>query len=301
MKKLGYTVLGILLIGLIWYLFLKSYDYTIRFKANTFPGAINQMLKQWDLKAGTIDKTEQNGSIYQLTQEMSFSDSIHRYEWNIQPLTDSTSRVQVNVTDINHSFSNKIKVPFSDTDFEKRSRRTVREFMKALNEHINKFKVGIVGKDSIEASYYAYVTVKTKQEEKALGMIKDFPYIIGFLKENNIKQSGIPFLQVTEWNQVADSVTYNFCFPIVYNDSLPKHKEIKYKKNKAIPAIKATYYGNYITSDRAWYRLLDYANKENITVISKPIEYFYHNPNQGGNELSWKAEIFLPLKEQGIE
>ncbi len=301
MKKLGYTALGILLIGLIWYLFIKPYDYTIRFKANTFPGAINQMLKQWDPKTGTIAKIEQNGSIYQLTQQMAFNDSIHRYEWNIQPLTDSTSRVQVNVTDINHSFSNKIKVPFSDTDFEKRSRKTAREFIKALNEHITKFKVSVSGIDELEATFCAYVSVTTKQTEKAIGMMANYPNLTGFLKDNDIKENGIPFVEVTNWDKMTDTVTYDFCFPIVYHDSLPKNNTIKYKKRQPIKGLKAIYNGNYITSDRAWYALMDYAKKNNIEVEAKPIEVFYNNPNQGGDELSWKAEIFLPLKEQGIE
>ncbi len=301
MKKLGYSVLGILLIGIIWYLFLKPYDYTIRFKANTFSGAINQSLKLWNTRQKASEKIVQNGSIYDLTQHLKFNDSTYRYQWHIQPLTDTTSRVRVDIQDIDNSLMNKIKVPFSDTDFEKRSRKTVEEFIKKLNKHIKKFKVRIEGYDTINGSYCAYIPVKTKQSEKAMGMMRYFPDLVGFIKENNIKENGEPFLEITNWNQKTDSVSYNFCYPIVYSDSLPEHKEIKYENKDMVEGIKAVYNGNYITSDRAWYRLLDYAKKNNIDVIPKPIEFFYNNPHQGGNELEWKAEIFLPLRKNNNE
>ena len=56
------------------------------------------------------------------------------------------------------------------------------------------------------------------------------------------------------------------------------------------------YNGNYITSDRAWYELLDDAERKNIEVHQTPVEVFYNNPNYGGDELNWKAEIYMPLK-----
>ena len=70
-----------------------------------------------------------------------------------------------------------------------------------------------------------------------------------------------------------------------------------HKQYNGVKAIKATYNGNYITSDRAWYALLDYAEKNDILIDKKPLEVFYSNPNFGGDELLWEAEIFMPIKE----
>ena len=60
--------------------------------------------------------------------------------------------------------------------------------------------------------------------------------------------------------------------------------------------MKAIYNGNYITSDRAWYSLHDYANKNNIKIEENPTEIFHNNPNMGGDELKWKTEVFIPIK-----
>jgi len=43
--------------------------------------------------------------------------------------------------------------------------------------------------------------------------------------------------------------------------------------------------------------LLDYAENHDIVVDKKPLEVFYSNPNFGGDELQWEAEIFMPIKE----
>jgi effector-binding domain-containing protein len=102
---------------------------------------------------------------------------------------------------------------------------------------------------------------------------------------------------VNSWNREADSLDFNFCFPIVRSERLPEYPGISYKRIFSKKALKAVYNGNYITSDRAWYALLDYAHRNNIPVEETPVEVFYNNPNMGGNALTWKAEIFLPIKE----
>ena len=126
-------------------------------------------------------------------------------------------------------------------------------------------------------------------------MMRSFPFINSVLVQNGLELNGVPFIEVTQWNMEKDSIAYNFCYPIIQSDSLPFIKGISYQTFQGKKALKAIYNGNYITSDRAWYALLDYAEKNNIEVENKPVEFFFNNPNMGGNELRWKAEVFLPL------
>jgi len=294
-KKLVLAISTLLLGGLTWYLFIKPYDYTIRFNANTSPGTINQTLKFWNQTLDTIKKVEQNENLLDLTQTLTFGDSIYSYSWNIKALTDSTSKVQVNIKDLNHSFMNKIKVVFLDTDFEKRSRKTVLDFMNNLDDHIHNFKVTIEGESETPAKHVAYLPIETSQFKKAQGMMKNSSYIEQTLLKNNIQFDGPPMIEITSWNQDNDQLKYNFCYPIIPPKEFPKNTEIKYKKLSKQKAIKAIYNGNYITSDRAWYALIDYAKSKNISVEPKPIEIFYNNPNTGGDELNWKAEVYIPI------
>jgi len=294
-KKIISIVVVILVSSLVWYLYIKPYDYLVKFKANTFPGAINQSIKMWSFSLENSAIIEQN-EINNLKQKISFNDSTYTYEWNIIPENDSTSIVKVYIKDVNHSVNNRITFPFSYTDFEKRTKNTLLDFHEKLNEHIAKFKVTIKGESEIKSTYCAYVPIKSTQIGKARGMMKNYSLLSSVLVENNVKLNGLPMVEITYWDMQKDSIHFNFCYPIIKNDSLPQHNLIKYKEFVGKKALKAIYNGNYITSDRAWYALIDYAKKNNIEIENLPVEIFYNNPNMGGDELKWKAEIYLPIK-----
>lgn len=295
MKRL-WVLPGIgILAFLAWYLFLKADDYRVTFTVPASPGTIYQSLKTWDISQENAQITGQQG-IQDLTQVLHFSDSTHRYNWNIEAINDSLSRVRVYASDPDHSLMNKIKIPFSDTDFEKRTRNTLMDFDRKLREHIRNFRVKIIGPETLGATYCACVKVKTSQYGKAHGMMQNFGLLSNVLVENGIQLNGRPFLEVTRWAMETDSIDFDFCYPIIERDHLPENPDLFYKYFESRPAVKAEYNGNYITSDRAWYALLEYARKEEIAITGLPVEVFHNNPNMGGNALNWKAEIFMPLK-----
>jgi effector-binding domain-containing protein len=295
MKKSSIIIVVILVAGIAWYLFLKPFDYLITFKANTSPGTLKQTIKTWG-KINDIEILDQEDN-YSLVQQKNYQDSTIIYDWKITGLNDSSSKVKVRIKDLDHSISNKVYIPFIETTLEKRSKRDLLDFNKLLNEHLKKFKVTVVGTEMIEPIYCSYISINETQEKKAFGMMRNFPYLSGFVDDNNLGIGGIPFVEITEWNAKTDKISYDFCYPIKPTDSILEHKDIKFKKFEGGKFLKAIYNGNYITSDRAWYSLLEYAKQNNIKVEDRPVEFFYDNPNMGGNELEWKAEIFMPIIE----
>jgi len=296
MKKIS-AIIGFIFVGfLLWYLIIKPYDYLVTFKVKTSAGTINQTIKLWNTSIANLNPVKQE-NIANLSQQIEVKDSIHNYKWSISPLNDSISKVNVYVTDEEHSFANRISIPFGTTDFEKRIEYTVTDFIAKLKEHLKKIKVTVVGKDTTRSTYAAYISVKGLQIEKARGMMQNYSLLTSVLSAENIEMNGTPFVEITNWNIQNDSIAYNFCFPVIKSDSLPIDPRIQYKQYNGVKALKATYNGNYITSDRAWYALLDYAENHDIVVDKKPLEVFYSNPNFGGDELQWEAEIFMPVIE----
>lgn len=294
-KKISLFILLIVFGTLIWYLFIKPYDYLVTIRANTFPGTVNQTIKLWSKIIDPYSKITQS-ELHNISQKLTINDSTYYYNWKIKPLTDSTSEVKVYVKDIDHSLTNKIKIPFSETDFEKTTKRTLLDFNEKLKEHIKKFKVKIIGKDTFAGKYCVYVPIKTTQLQKAKGMKQNYSLLSGFVASNNLKLNGTPMAEITKWDLATDSIHYNFCYPIIKSDSLPVHDLIKYKQLSIKPSLKAIYNGNYITSDRAWYSLLNYAKKNEIEIASEPIEIYHNNPNMGGDALRWETEVYMPIK-----
>lgn len=298
MKKVLLVTGGLLLLGLIGYLFVYPYDYVVRFEARTFPGTINQTIKIWNKEVGLEGTSVLQEDLYHLQQTIAAGDSVLLVDWAIEPLTDTTSTVTAKFRDRDHSLANKLAVPFGGSAVEALSKNTVRDFADRLKNHLDEFRVRIDGEAELPGTFYAFVNIKTDQHNKAGGMMDYFLFMSDFLASSGTTLNGPPMIVVNEWNRENDSLDFNFCFPIIRSDRLPQHPEIGYKRIFPKPALKATYNGNYITSDRAWYALLDYAESHGIAVEATPVEVFFNNPNLGGNALSWKAEIYLPLVEE---
>lgn len=296
MKKIS-AIIGFLTIGfLLWYFIIKPYDYLVTFKVKTTAGTINQSLKLWNTSLENSSPIQQE-NLKNLTQQIKIKDSTFNYDWSISSVNDSISKVNVYVTDIDHSFANKISIPLGTTDFEKRTQNTITDFIGKLKEHLNKIRVRVIGIDSTRTTYCAYIPMKGLQIEKARGMMQNYSLLTSVLSAENIEMNGTPFVEITNWNTQNDSIAYNFCFPVIKSDSLPIDPRIQYKQYSGVKALKASYNGNYITSDRAWYALLEYAENNGIEIANKPLEVFYSNPNFGGDELQWEAQIYLPIKE----
>lgn len=298
MKKVLLGTGVLLLLVLIGYLFVYPYDYIVRFEARTFPGTINQTIKIWNDEVGVEGEPVVQEDLYHLRQTVQAGDSVFRYHWTIEPLTDSTSEVTVKIRDRDHSLKNKLAVPFGGSAVAGLSKKTVRDFAERLKTHLGEFRVTIEGEAELPGTYYAFVHVKTDQHHKAGGMMDNYELLSDILAGSGTALNGPPMIVVNEWDRATDSLDFNFCFPIIRSDRLPQYPGIEYKRIFPKRAIKAVYNGNYITSDRAWYALLDYAERNGLEVEATPVEVFYNNPNMGGNALTWKAEVYLPLKEE---
>ena len=150
--------------------------------------------------------------------------------------------------------------------------------MEKLNDHTKEIKITVIGEEDIPTKYLAYLPLKVTQLQKAKGMMNNFSYLTGELYKNGVQLDGPPMVEVTRWDMENDSLYYNFGQPIIRSERLPIGTDIQYKRIFKKRALKAEYNGNYITSDRAWYALLNYAKKNNIEVDPKPIEIFLINP-----------------------
>lgn len=296
MRKILSIVVALFLVSMIWYLFIKPQDYQVSFNARTIPGTIYESVKAWNRTLDSFAPVEFDSPMH-FTQKVFANDSVHLYDWEITKVHDSLSKVTVNITDEENSLQNKLDVIFSDNDFEKGSRKRLLDFYDLLDEHLKSFKMSIEGESEIFSSFCACVSLKMAPEDKAKGMMANYNFLNSLLLENNVEFNGPPFVEVLDWDLKNNMLSFNFCNPIIRSERLPQHPDIEYHRIFPKRALKAMYNGNYITSDRAWYYLLDYAKEHNIPVEEKPIEVFYNNPNMGGDELEWKTEVYMPLKE----
>ena len=293
----------ILLSFLGWYFLLKQSDYTITFKVNAATGTISQGIIEW-----TTTQTKNQKEIYTTLEKRNFDFIKHQmkkgndkmeYTWDMKSIDDSMTNVTIGIKDLNHSFYNRLTAPFIATKFRTEQIEKIKSFKLGLEDHIDDFKIRIDGEASSKEMYVAYISLKSVLQEKAQTMLEYDPKIVGYLDKNKIKIIGYrPYLEITDWDEDKETVNFNYCFPIPKNTKYIPDSNVKFKIIPALKGIQATYFGNYRTSDRAWFTLLDYSKKNDIKIQNKPLEHFLANPFNGGSELEWETKIIIPFAKK---
>lgn len=301
-KKRGIAVLLLALVGLLcWHFFIKSYQHKVRFTTKDTPGVVYSNLLSWKFVKGLPDSSAvalvSNQPFNRVEQLVTVKDSSFSYVWEINKTADSLTEVTAYVTDNNNKFLQNVIVPFSNNDFVKRNISTVESLGKEWVTYRDKYRIGAVSVDSLAPKFSAYVTVRSEVSKKASSMMRNIADVMGFINDNSLVLDGDPFLEVTEWDQVNQTIEYNFCFPIKQTDSLPTSEVVKYKESKAIKGLATRFNGNYSIADKAWYSIVDYAQNNNITLEMLPTEVYRNDPHSGGNALQWEAVILMPIKE----
>jgi effector-binding domain-containing protein len=298
-KKIIIVLSVLFSLSLVWYLFIKESDYCISFKVNTATGTVFQGIQEWS--AIQHQKHNENYTILEkrnfdfIKHEMKKGNTQFEYTWDIKSINDSVTKVSVGIKELNHGLYNKLTAPFFDTSFKKEQIKKITDFKKGLSEHIKNFKVKIEGEGTSEETFVAYISLKSVLQEKAQNMIMSDAGITGFLFDNKIKIIGRPYVEIINWNLESETIDFNYCFPIDKDTKVIANETVKFKTLPALKGLKATYYGNFRTSDRAWFTLLDYAKKNNIKLQKKVLEHFLANPFNGGNELEWETKIIIPF------
>jgi effector-binding domain-containing protein len=294
------AVAFILSLFLVWYFFVKESDYRISFKVKTATGTVFQGINEWS--AARLTSNDEQYIILEkenfsfIKQEMKKDKITLEYTWDINSINDSVTNVSVGVKELNNSIYNRLTAPFFSTSFKEVQIKKITDFRDGLNKHAKTFKVTIDGEATSEETFVAYINLKSVLQEKAQTMIRNDAVITGFLQQNNIKIVGKPYVEVLNWNLDNETLDFNYCFPINKNLKLIDNGVVKFKTIPAAKGLQATYFGNFRTSDRAWFALLNYAKRRDIKLTNKPLEHFLANPFNGGDELTWETKIIMPFE-----
>jgi effector-binding domain-containing protein len=280
-------------------------DYIIRFKSKTTPGTLFNGVEEWNLinqKQDSFDyKIIHKEPFKSINQTLhTISDMDLKIQWNFESINDSTTFITAGISEEKHSVYNRITAPFSNTLFKRTSLKLIKDYKEGIEYQLKeKFKVEIIGVDSIPEITYAYLELKNiEMRNKAQQMMMNNTTLLKFLNEQELKEGVLPFLIIDNWNLDNNTIDFRYCFRVKELDSMPFHENIKFDKQLPQKALKAIYYGNYITSDRGWFALHEYAARHNISVENKPLEIFYNNPFYGGDELKWETAVFLPIHKE---
>ena len=287
--------LPLILLGGVWYFGLKNYDYSISFKAKQVPGEVYQKLLVYDYKnLENLTETERN-PYKSIEQNAQINNTGIHLNWQFEEENDSVSRVRVLVNQENR-FKSRLQMLTGKNEIQKVLMNEVQRLKLALELDTEQYKVEITGTALSPAATCACISLENEIDGKAGDMMQTIGKLASFLEENELKMAGKPRIQVGEWDNQDNRISYEFCFPFVPGEVKKPSPDIHIKEFGAQKSIHAIYNGNYMYSHLAWIRILNYAQKNNYELIDTPLEIFQENPELGGDSRFWRADIYIPLK-----
>lgn len=302
-KKIPYVIVGILAVLGVWYFLVKDYDYQITFKSKNPKGFVYNNIKIWKNNKLLKDTTVQNISsvpYHEIQQKFYPSKDTTIYvTWELDKINDSLTKIKGYFKSDHSGPLLRTQLLFSTPDFVSQSL----DFSKGLNKRIASrsklYRLSKLDTIKVPSKRYVYVVCDATLKTKAKFMIANNGYIMSYIKKNDLELADFPFVKIQSWNKETDSIRFKFCFPI---KSVHKGQDsdIKYEEVPSYEAMRIRYNGNYSTSHLAWYAYADYFEANGTEQNILPTEIFLDDPNQGGEDLQWRADIVLPIKPMDL-
>ncbi len=204
--------LFLLLLAGVWYFGIKNYDYSISFKAKQVPGEVYQKILVYDYKnIKNIQETKRK-PFNSIEQTAEINEIGLNLNWHVKEINDSLSRVKVSVNQENR-FLSRLKMLTGGNDIQKLLSQEVKRIKLALELDSEQYKIEITGTALSPAATCACISLENQIDRKAGDMMETIGRLAFFLKENEFEMAGKPRIQVKEWDQEANRISYEFCFP----------------------------------------------------------------------------------------
>lgn len=307
MRRIIVSIALIILLALIagiTYLLMRPSDYQAHFTAKTAPDIAYFNILNWDLwnrtRAGSKIEITRKDPVRSVSKKVMLSDTTLIFNWEFEPLNDSITMIIAYVSDPDRKLYNRLTVPFINTPFKNSVRGNLLDIKTRLELMLKTFHFEFTGYDQFEKKSCVCINLKSTPRGKARALMSNVIELNQFVKRNNLELDGNPFVIVHDWNLFQDSINFDFCFPIAKGDAIPEHPEIKFKTVEGMDAVKTDFYGNYSVSDISWYNLVEQASKLGYRSNHKLIEVYHNDPHSGGNEIEWKAEIYLGIESKNL-
>jgi len=295
-KRILVILLVFALGGVIWYLFIKEYDYQVNFKGNY--GSASVYYDLLDAQKSNQKNQISKEPFQEILENKQLDDTLFTFQWILQTETDSTTHVTVNIKDRTNPLAARLNIlnPFDDS-YSSYLKKYFLELKKNLDYAQSTYSVKLdQEKNDFKGQYCVCAQGESETEQKAPIMLALMGSIDHFFNKNNLSPADSPMLWVNQWDLVKNRISFNFCFPIAKKDSLVTTPGITLKTLPSFEALSAEFTGNYRLSHRAWADLLLNAKSKNIALDKEVIEVLYNNPRTESNSETWKAKIYMPLK-----
>lgn len=222
--------------------------------------------------------------------------------WNLSSNRDSGTEVTWGITG-NLSFKEKIYALYLgglDKMFKPDLNKGLKKLDSLITTDISKYSISNKGIADFGGGFYLYITKACKQEDATTNKELLFSRIRQFMKQNDIRSNGLPFILYHNIDDLNNTITFSACTPVKDRVAIASNNDVLCGFLPQGRYGKTILNGNYTHLEEAWVKA-----KENITkklifrdIRRDPMEVYVKTPKETANPAEWITEIYIPVREK---
>lgn len=167
-----------------------------------------------------------------------------------------------------------------------------------VHEKMKEYTISVDGVTEHGGIFYMYSATTSSIDAIPQKIEKMLPVVDGYLKQNTIPQTGMPFAIYNDYNEAQGTAVFSIAIPVrekvitpadgvVLSNFLPKQK-----------VVKTTLKGDYVNLKEAWEAGYKYIKENNLepAIESPSYEVYKIEPTLQPNPAEWITEIYIPVK-----
>jgi hypothetical protein len=199
----------------------------------------------------------------------------------------------------------KVKTIFeggANTIFASIFEKSLANLDKQLDYEVNTYDVKVHGVVKKLEAYYLAQTFTSEFSKVGKNSSIVFSKITNFCTKNNVSIYGKPFVIYHNYDTTKKLTKISICIPIKEPIFITEGSEISSDTLKSFEAVKTTLIGDYIHSNKAIDKTLDYFKKNNLRPDPKfsRLEIYSIGKNEINNPSKWKTDIYFPTRPKVV-
>ncbi len=202
------------------------------------------------------------------------------------------------------SFMEKAAFIFQDESFNDLMlpmfSKGLNNLQEVLKEKMETYSINVDGLTQHGGGYYMYVTTASKISQVSNRMSKLTAEVDNYMTQNNIEQTGNPFILYNQWNEEAGTAIYSAGFFTPSEVIVPAESKVLTGFMPNQRTLKTTLKGDHINLGEARETAYTYIQENGLLVddTSPAFEVYITGPKDNANPAKWITHLYIPLKKE---
>ena len=184
-----------------------------------------------------------------------------------------------------------------DAEMKKMYESGLTKLDSVVTKEMKKFTINVDGVTQYGGGYYMYTTTSASMNDIGIKMGELMGQVMGYMQQNNIQPSGMPFTIYNQVDAANNSVIFSAGIPVRDRVITPDGSPVVCGFMEPVSALKTTLKGNYDNLPAAYEEANEYMASNGLQPhpTAKMFEVYTNDPGNVPNPADYVTEIYMPV------